>query len=542
MKKILCVLTLLIFGLTGCGINGDEMVYLLTKSVESMDPVDASYSQTFQLMSDIYLMPTKIDGNRELVMGGAKSIDISDDGLTYTINLRDDVDWVDSSGKVVGHVTANDYVYAYQRMVDPKEASVFSYIFEVIDNASEIMADEVEPGELAVNALDDYTLEIKLDHVAPYFESMLTLGSFAPQSKEAVEEFGDDYGTSADTTWYNGAYYVTDYQPDYEIHLVKNESYYRADEVEVPAINFRLNEDSSSRYYAYLNDEADYAEITNPEDYNTGIADGTIEDKMTSYSNYLVLNYDDSAVTSNENLRQALAYGFDRETILSGVYGEINQPLEYIIPADLTTTSYDGVDYHDYSDDSLTHYDQEKANEYFDKYMDEMGYTDRNEIKISLLASADANGSSKFAEVVQSSYLQNFGITVDLDVQPFEQFLDSRRQGAFDMYLQSWGPDYADPSTYLSLWQTSQIGSQNHAKYSNEAYDELYRQAINEQDTDVRFTDFASLEKMLVDDAIAIPFYQLNSPVAINDEYNIPLDSYNSISHEYVTINGGTNE
>ncbi len=541
MKRILLVLCLAVFSLTGCSEQAD-FTFLITKAVESMDPTDASYSQTFQLMSDIYLTPTQINGDDELVLAGAESIDVSDDQLTYTIHLRDDVHWVDNTGSDMGLVTANDYVTAYQRMVDPKEASGFSYIFEVIDNATEIINGEMDPESLAVKALDDYTLEIKLAYIAPYFPSMLTLGSFAPQPTSAIEEYGDDFGQSPETTWYNGAYYVTDYQTDYEIRLTKNPLYINADNVQVETINFRLNEDSSSRYYAFLGGEADYAEITNPEDYDEGIVDGTITDKLTSYSNYLVLNTDETSVTSNENLRHALAYGFDREAILEGVYGDINQPLEYIIPADLTTTSYDGVDYHDYSSDSLIKYDPDLANEYFDRYMDEMGYTDRSEIHVKLLATQDPTGNSKFGDVVMSSYLQNFGITIDLDVQPFEQFLNSRRENAFDMYLQSWGPDYADPSTYLSLWQTNQIGSQNNAHYSNPEYDELYEQAVNESDVDQRFTDFATLEKMLVDDAVAVPFYQLNSPYAKTEGFTIPMDGYNTISHEYVTIEGGENE
>lgn len=535
MRKLIVSIFTLLLVLAGCSSSSDSFVYLVNKSIETMDPVDASYSQTFQLFANIYLGPEQINGDDELVMGGAKSVDVSEDGLTYTINLRDDVKWVDNTGAEMGTVTANDYVNGYRRMVDPAEASIFSYIFEIIDNATEIINGDMSPEDLAVKAVDDYTLEIKLDHVAPYFESMLAFGSFAPQPQAAIEEYGDDYGTSAETTWYNGAYYVTEYDPDYVVSLTKNPLYINADNVQIENLDFRLNEDSTSRYNAFLNGEADYAEIQTPEDYEQGKADGVVNDKMTSYSYYAVLNARDEAVTSNENLRKGLAYGFDRETIAEGVYGNINQPIEYIIPKDLTTAAYGGVDYHDYSSDSLITYDKDKADQYFDKYMDDMGYTDRSQIEITLLASADASGNSKFAEVVQSSYLQSFGITVDITVQPFEQFIESKKSGAFDMYLQSWGPDYADPSTYLGLWQSSQIGSQNYSGYSNSEYDELYTKAVNESDPDKRFTEFAELEKMIVDDGVAIPFYQLNSPYALTEGYTMPFDSFGQISNEYVT-------
>ncbi len=538
MKKLIIGLFSFLVILTGCGSNTDSFVYLVNQSVETLDPVDASYSQTFQLFANIYAGPEQINGDDELVLAGASAVDISDDNLTYTIHLRDDVRWVDNTGADMGPVTAQDYVNGYRRMVDPAEASIFSYIFEIIDNATEVINGELDPSELAVTASDDYTLEITLDHVAPYFESMLAFGSFVPQPTAAVEEYGDEYGTSAETAWYNGAYYITEYDPDYVISLEKNPLYINSDQVELEQIDFRLNEDSTSRYNSFLNGESDYAEITTPEDYEQGLTDGVVQDKLTSYSYYAVLNARDEAVTSNLNLRKALAYGFDRQTIVEGVYGNINQPIEYIIPQDLTTAAYNGVDYHDYSSDSLMTYDKAKANEYFDAYMKETGLTDRSEIEIDLLASADASGNSKFAEVVQSSYLQEFGITINLTVQPFEQFLVSKKSGAFDMYLQSWGPDYADPSTYLGLWQSAQIGSQNYAGYSNPKYDELYQKAVNETDVDARFSEFAQLEKMIVDDAVAIPFFQLNTPYALTEGYTMPFDSFSQISNEYVTYQG----
>lgn len=538
MKRIFIAIFSLVLILSGCSSEASSFTYLVNQAVETMDPVDASYSQTFQLFADIYLGPNQINQDGDLVLGNAESIDVSDDQLTYTIHLRDDVYWVDNNGEQMAPVTAEDYVKGYKRMVDPSEASIFSYIFEVIDGANEIISGDAAPDTLAVDLVDDYTFTITLDYVAPYFESMLAFGSFVPQPTEAISEYGEDYGLTAETTWYNGAYYVSEYDPEYIITLEKNPLYINSDNVELETIDFRLNEDSSSRYNAFLNGEADYGEITTPEDYALGIEEGQVNDKMTSYSYYAVLNAADSAITSNKDLRMALAYGFDRQTITEGVYGDINKPIEYIIPADLTTSSYGGVDYHDYSSDSLITYDPDKANEYFDKYMEEAGISDRSDISIELLASADATGNSKFAEVVQSSYLQNFGINIELTVQPFEQFLASKKSGAFDMYLQSWGPDYADPSTYLSLWQSSQIGSQNYAGYSNPDYDELYNKAVVESDTDTRFEEFAQLEKMIVDDGVAIPFFQLNAPYVITDGYTMPFDSFNSISHEYITYQG----
>lgn len=535
MKRLLILALSFILILGGCSSSSDGFVYLVNRPFETLDPVDASYSHSFQLFSNIYSGVYKLNAESELVLAGAKDVSVSSDGLTYTITLRDDIKWVDHTGKEVGQVTANDYVNGYRRMVNPSEASIFSYIFEGIENAPEIINNEVDYTSLGVTAIDDYTLEIKLNTIAPYFDSMLAFGSFVPQPTEAIEMYGDEFGQSVETTWYNGPYYVTSYEPDYMVSIAKNPLYVDADNVTLETVDFRVNEDSTSRYNSFVSGEADYAEIQTPEDYTEGKESGIIEDKLTSYSYYAVLNARDEAVTSNQDLRLALSYGFDRNTIVTGVFGDINKSIEYIIPANLTTSSYGGVDYHDFSSDSLRSYDKTMAEEYFDSYMEEMGYTDRSQIEIELLASADASGNSKFAEVVQSTYLQEFGITVNLTVQPFESFLTSKKSGAFDMYLQSWGPDYADPSTYLGLWQSAQIGSQNYSGYNNSEYDEIYEQAINETDPTKRFELFAQLEKMIVDDGVAIPFYQLNSPYALREGYTMTFDSFNQISQEYTT-------
>ncbi len=534
MKKLLSLLTAFLVVLAGCGSSSDVFTYTVANPIETMDPVSASYSQTFDLFADIYVGLLKVDNNGELTNGIAKDIQVSDDGLTYTITLRDDVKWVDNTGAEMGTVTAHDFEFAYKRMVDPANASVYSYIFDGIENASAIIAGEKDADTLGVTAKDDTTLEIKLEYVAPYFESMLAFASFVPQPEAGVEQYGKDYGTSAETTWYNGPYYATDYDTQYVISVEKNPLYFDADNVSIENIDFRLSQDGTARYNAFTGGEVDYAEISNNEDYTTAKEEGIVTDSLTAYSFYAVLNQQDSAATSNENLRKALEYGFDRDTLVKNIYGEINQSITYIMPSDITPVAYDGEEYRDYAEDELVTYDKEKANEYFDAYMKDMGYSDRSEVTVEFLAGADASGQSKAAEAVQAFYKQEFGITVNTTVQPFEQFVASRSAGAFDMLITGWGPDYADPSTYFGLWTTAQIGAQNTAGYSNPEYDKVYEQAVAESDTQKRFELFGQLEQMLVEDGVLIPFYQKNAPYLLADGYDKSTNLFLKISDEYL--------
>lgn len=541
-KKIFSLLCLLTLIFTGCSSGGDDGVYTagIISNIESLDATKASYSQTIDLFADIYSGLTKINGDGEVELSEAESIDISEDGLVYTIKLKEGLKWVDNTGAEMGDVTANDYVFGYQRMVDPASAALYGYIFESVKNADDIMAGEKDPSTLGVKAIDDYTLEITLETATPYFESMLAFQMLIPQSKEAYDLYGSDYGTGETTTWYNGPYYVTSFDTDYIVSLEKNPLYYNADNVQVERIDYRLFEDTSSAFQAFENGELDYTTVTNGEIYDQYQSEGVIQDNLTGYSFYAVLNTDDSAVTSNENLRKGLAYGFDRESAVELAYGSINESIEYIIPADMTPVAYDGAEYRDVAGDSLITFDKTKADEYFDAYMEDMGYTERSQIEVTYLSS---DTTQPLAEAVQTLYSQDFGITINILTQPFEQMTQTKKSGGFDMFVTGWGPDYPDPSTYLSLWQSSNIGSLNDAFYNNASYDEAYKKANAIQDTQARFEAFASLEKQLVDEAVLVPIYQKNEPFAMAEEYEMPTHLFFQISHEYLTTNEtGTEE
>ncbi len=534
MKR--CIIALIVFGLVlaGCGSSQNVYTELLISAADTLDPSQSGSQSTFELLTDIYVGPTRITADDEEVNLGAESIDVSDDGLVYTTKLRDDIKWVDNEGKEQGNLTANDYVFGYRRMVDPTVGSVYSYIFENIENAPDIVAGEKDVSELGVVALDDYTLEITLTSQVPYFTNLLAFGSYVAQPEGAYELYGDDFATSADTMWYDGPYYVTGFDPDYIISLQKNDLYFNSEEVEVERVDYRLNTDDTSRLNAVTSGEADYAQIETLENYKLAEEDGVLSTRPTMFSFYLVLNTDSSSATGNENLRKGLSFGFDRETIVNSVYEGMNTPIEYIIPSNLTTASYDGIDYRDVAGDSLVSFDPNIANDYFDAYMKDEELTERSQIEVNFLVNGDSDGVG-FAEVVQAYYKENFGITVNIDSTTGGDYKEKRTNGGFDILYTSWAPDYGDPSTYLALWKSSNIGSQNYAQYESEEYDQLYDKANSLIDPELRFKAFAKCEQQLIDDAVLVPVYQKNQAYVIDDNYNMPEWELFILSHEYLT-------
>ncbi len=534
MRKYLVLLVTIMIALAGCKNDSEVYTELVADPIQSLDLAQNSTKTSHQLMADVYIGPNRINGDNEQINIGAESIEVSADGLVYTINLRDDIKWVDNTGAEQGNVTANDYVFAYRRMVDPNVGSVYSYIFENIENAEDIIAGEKDVEQLGVRAVDDYTLEIRLETVVPYFTNLLAFGSFVAQPQGAYELYGENYATSADTMWYSGPYYVSEYDPEYVVSITKNPLYFNNSQVEIERIDYRLNSDDASRLNAFLNGEANYAELDTVENYQIVKENGVDNNYPTMYSNYFVLSTDPASATSNPTLRQALSVGFDRDKVVEAVYGEINTPIEYIIPSGLTTATYDGLDYRQIAGQSLTSYDPDLANQLLDEYMQEMGYETRDQIELTYLLNSDS-GDQSFAEVTQAFYKEQYGITIDIVATPNGDFRERSKNGAFDIMLTKWAPDYGDPSTYMALWKSVNIGSQNYAKYESLSYDQLYDDANAQTDPEQRFKMFAKCEQKLIDEGIIVPLYQKNQPYVIDSNYNFPEFVMFLISHEYLT-------
>lgn len=531
MKRIVSLLLVFVLILAGCGSGSSENVFRYADiEVEGVDISKSSYSQTFQLFSDVYAGLYTVDGNGELQNDMVTETIISDDELVYTFKLREDSNWVDQNGEVKGAVTANDYVYSWQRTVAPETESGYSFIFEPVKNGAAAAAGEVDVTELGVKAIDDYTLEVTLEAPTPYFESMMAFQTFYPQPKEAAALYGEEFATNYDKTWYNGPFTPTEFDKTYNIKLVKSDSFYDKDKVQLDGVEIRTLNESDAIYNAYNSGELDYVTIANPELYEKHKDE--VKEFMTGYVYYMSFN--------NENLdpklREALALGLDREGLTKSLYGDIYTPVEYLIPSDLTPVAYDGVEYRDIAGDSLTKYDPEKAKTLLEEYVKEKGLGSVSDISITYLTT-DTSGGTKSAEAVKAHYEQTFGITVETNIQASASYRELRNNGEFDINVQAWGPDYADPSTYMGLWQSALIGTLNGPRYNSADYDKAYAEANKITDVTERFEAFAELEKSFIETNSIAPFYQRKDAYLINEKYTRPTNLLFKMSDRYISIN-----
>ena len=535
MKKLLSILAVLVLILVGCGSSDEGVVFSKANSeVEGLDIQQTTYAQTFDLFADIYAGINQVNAEGAVVPDLSTETKISKDGLVYTISLSPDAKWFDHEGNEKGAVTANDYVFAYKRMVEPN--SMYSYIFEPVLNATKVTAEELSPDKLGVVAIDDTTLQITLEYPTPYFEGMLAFPAFYPQSSAAFEEFGTEFAKTKETTYYNGGYLLDKYEPEYEYVLKKNALFYDAANVAVDTIKCRTLVDGEALYNAYTSGDLDFAQITNPEYYEKHKEDDTITDRLTGFSFFMALNQDESRITNDEDIRAALFYGFDREGIANAVYGPINNTIEYFVPKDVTTGAYDGLEYRDYAEESYGTYNPELGKKHLAAYMEKKGITDAKDIKIEFLTS-DTTGGKKSAEVLQAHFEQLYGITFTSNIQPSTTFVELRNSGSFDTIITGWGPDFMDPSTYMSILTSANIGSVNSSRYNNPEFDKKVKEAAIIQDPKERFEAYAALEKMILEDNVIIPFYQKNEPYLVNEKFTVPAHLFMKVSSRYIEVN-----
>lgn len=213
--------------------NGKKEITTAMESLSlvSLDTALANDTSTFEYISDCFEGLVRIDGDGTVKPGIAKEWKMSEDGMTWTFNLRDDAKWTNGE-----NVTANDFVYSWERILNPETKSAYAFIMAEIEGADDYnKGDITDFSKVGVKAIDDYTLEIKLTKPVMYFDQLMSFATFLPVNKTAVEKHGDKYGTSPETVVYNGPF-VLETMSSEKIVRVKNNSYWDKDSVKVDKV------------------------------------------------------------------------------------------------------------------------------------------------------------------------------------------------------------------------------------------------------------------------------------------------------------------
>ena len=477
MKKTKAVLALLMagtmmLGVVGCGSSSDtagsgsattgtestgsdtaaagssDMNVMLETPVESLDPQQATDGTSFEVIADYTDGLMQMDADGQAVPAIAESYDLSDDGLTYTFHIRSDAKW--SNGTPV---TAADFVFAWQRAVDPAVASEYAYMLSdigQIKNAAEIIAGDMDKSELGVTAVDDTTLQVELNVPVSYFLSLMYFPTFYPVNEEFFNSCGDTFATSPETTLSNGAFILDSYEPAATaFHLTKNADYYDAGRVQLSGLNYQVIQDSQQALMSYQTGALDTT-LVNGEQVGQVKDDPEFKTVGAGYLWYVSPNMDAVPELANLNVRLALTMAIDRDAITGDVLKDGSAPTYTAVPPEFAA----GPDGSDFSADQekfadVCTCDATSAADYWTKGLEELGIT---ELSLDMVVDAD-DAPQKVAQVLKEQWETTLpGLTVNLVVEPKKQRVQDMQDGNYQLGLTRWGPDYADPMTYLGMW------------------------------------------------------------------------------------------
>ena len=488
----------------------DENVLRVQTEVEiaTLDPNIATDGTSMEAIAALQegLMTRNKDG--EFVEAAAESYEVSEDGAVYTFKLREDAVW--SNGTAV---TANDFVFGWQRLADPETAAEYSFILDTagVKNAAKVTSGEVDKSELGIVALDDYTLEVTLDIATPYFLSLMAFSPLFPVNQEFFESTEGQFATSPETIISNGAFVLTGYTPaGATTDLTKNPDYYDVDSVSLDGLRFQVIKDSQQAVLAYQTDQLDVTNISG-EQVTLFSADPEFRSVEQGYMWFISPNELNENI-ANADLRLAIGKAYDREVITNNVLKDGSFPASYFIPQ-LLADGPDGTDYRDTAGRDLMVSNAEEAQAHLEAAKEALG---TDSFTLSLLIE-DTEASINVAQSLEAQIEATLpGVDIQIEQTPKKNRLDRMREGNFDLGLTRWGPDYADPTTYLQLLITE--SSYNDARYSNEQFDADYA-AIQTGDLvldpEARFAKMIEMEKLALSEGAVLPVYQAASAVLV---------------------------
>jgi oligopeptide transport system substrate-binding protein len=424
----------------------------------------------------------------KLALAAAKSVDVSDDKLTYTFHLRDGLKW--SNGEAI---TANDFVYSWRRTVNPETASQYSYLFSGIKNADDIMAGtNKDVNSWGVEAKDDKTLVVTLDRQMPQLKSELAMATFLPQNQAFVEKAGKNYGTSAEYTLSSGPFVLKDWSGSNKKYtLVKNDQYWDAKSVKTNKVTVQAVTSNNTGYNLFKSGDTDlaYLNATQTKAYKS---DKNYKVLPMASTNYLEFNEEKVAAFKNEKVRQAISYAIDRNKLAKNVLTGSATAATTFTPAGLAKDPNSGKDFaKSAAAKGAIKYDKSKAAKLWKAGLKEVGVS---KLSVELLTD-DTDAAKSQAQFIQSELQKLDGLEVSIKQVPFKTRLSDSQNGNFDMVVTKWGADYAEPSTFLDLLTAD--GSFNNGKWKSETYDKAMAAAKSATSDKARFKEYKTAEQAL---------------------------------------------
>ena len=460
---------------------------------QTLDPHQAESVPSANILRDLFEGLTTEAPAGDIIPGAAIRWNISRDARTYTFYLRRDMLW--SNGDPL---TADDFVFSLRRAASPATASPSASMLLPIQNAREVLANELPVEDLGIALLDKYTLQITLTGPTPYFLGLLTHPVAYPVNRKNLEEFGDEF-SRPDKLVSNGAYVLRDWKHRVSIELEKNPLYREAENTIVDHVIFMPIEDVSVEVTQFRSGALDWTnEVPNNQfawlqrNYPDELV---ISPWMGSY--FFGFNLEVEPLVQNPDLRQALSFAIDRQIITDKVTQFGEQPSFALVPPGIEDYIPFVPEYADWT--------QEQRNEEARRLYELVGYSHENPLRTEIRYNSSEN-HKKIALAIASMWKQVLGVNTSLVNEEFRVFLQNRQQKVItQVFRAGWISDYNDPYSFLELFRTGD--GRNDYGYSNSIFDAVLDEVATERIRARRSRLMFEAERILLSDFAVIPIY-----------------------------------
>ncbi|MEZ9546333.1 MULTISPECIES: ABC transporter substrate-binding protein [Vibrio] len=461
--------------------------------VATIDPHKSQGVPESHVIRDLLEGLVNQDGDGNTIPGVAESWETTDN-KTFTFHLRKDAKW--SNGNPV---TAEDFVYSWQRAVDPATASPYAWYMEYtkMANAKDIVAGKKDKSELGVKAVDANTLVVELETAVPYFVMMMGHTTMKPVHKATVEEFGDQW-TKPDHFVGNGAFSVDKWVVNERLVLKRNDQYWNNDKTVLNKVTFLPIENQVAEMNRFLSGEIDFTNELPTEHFKRlqkeYAEDVSVAGNLCTY--YYIFNTK-KAPFDDVRVRQAISYAIDRDIVTGAILAQGQKPAYFLTPE--ITAGFDP---------ELPAYgkmSQKERNAEAERLLEEAGYGKDNPLKFNLLYNTSEN-HKKIAVALGSMWKKTLGLSVTLENQEWKTYLSSKDSGDFEVARAGWCGDYNEASSFLTLMKSNNTTGGVH--YDSAAYDQIIDKALNSTSEEERKALYLEAEALMANDMPIAPIYQ----------------------------------
>ena len=434
-----------------------------------------------------------------LAAGQAESYEKTDNGdgtVTYTFKIRSDAKWSDGQP-----VTANDFVYSWQRLANPLTAADYCYMIDMVQGYAAVNAGEADPTTQGVSAPDESTFVVNLTYDCPYFLEICAFPAAFPVRQDIIEAYGDTWTTDDNSSHYisNGPWKLAEWVHDSYIKMVPNEYHYDAANLGPNSLTFQLMEDQNSMLAAYRSGDLQFIEDMPVDEIAGLLASGELN--IVDYiGTYYVCYQTQAAPFDNALVRQAFTLAIDSKYIVEQVTQTGQVPATGFVPAGIYDADANGDDFRtvggDYwdapVDDATYQANCEKARQ----LLAEAGYPNGEGFPTVTYLYNTSDAHKAVGEALQQMWQEELGVTVQLQNQEWNAFLETRKKGEYQIARNGWIADYNDPCSFLDMWYTG--GGNNDAQYSNPEYDAMIDAAKATSDPAERMSYFHKAEDIII--------------------------------------------